>query len=294
MKHEDPGQKLSFRLITVLVGILFLFAFLAMCGKSNGQSTCSSPAGTIIQNIYSPQCYAIPDTSDTLDLCFTFTAPGSILLFASVPPANCNSYSVSAVLYDSSCSVVNPSAFGIVFVIPGASYTWCAHYVCTGSSGFQNNFCPSYSDFSPLPVTWIYFFGRYNKISGCVDLRWATATETNCDFFEVQYSTDNERWWSFDKKDGAGNSSQPIYYHSTDCSSGPTGYYRVRQVDFDGKENFSTTINVVRDEPGRPVIYIYDLTLRLLSRTGDFTQLQPGIYIVSYNGEFLKFKINPR
>jgi hypothetical protein len=276
------------------MGLVFIIAILFMLLKPCfGQSTCNSAAGPIIQNIYAPQCYAIQDTSDTLDLCFTFTAPGSMLLFTSAAPANCDNYTISATLYDSACNLINPSAFGsILFVIPGAQYVWCGHYVCTGSSGYHNLFCPSYSDFSPIPVTWIYFFGKYNKISGCVDLQWATASEINCDHFEVEYSTDAERWWKFDQLQGAGNSTETHYYKSQDCSPGVIGYYRIKQLDYDGTENLSTVISTVRDENPQPAIKIYDITGRVVSRDGNTNFLLPGIYIVEYNNDHTKITIS--
>lgn len=285
-EYKDTGKLDPFDFGLGLVFGLTLFGMLIH--QCFGQTTCGSPIGPINQNTIAPQCYAIPDTSDTLNLCFTFKAPGSILLFASVPPANCATYNVSAVLYDSACNVVNPSAFGILIVQPDASYVWCAQYICSGSTGYHNLFCPDYSDFSPLPVTWLYFFGRYDRIEGCVQLTWATATEINSEQFQVQYSTDADYFWTFDTKPGAGNSSTPHYYSSRDYIPGPISYYRIMQKDFDGQTTYSTTIAVIRADDNEHEIEIYDITGKRVSKNDDLIYLRSGFYIKRCDGNYSK------
>jgi hypothetical protein len=216
-------------------------------------------------------------------MCFTFIAPGSILLFTSVPPANCATYTVTASLYDSACNLLNPSAFGIVFVTPGASYVWCGHYVCSGSIGYSDTFCPTYSDFSPLPVAWLYFFGKYSRIEGAVKLSWATATEINSDYFQIEQGYDGETFKMIGREPAAGFSNTTKYYAVIDEHPGTVNYYRIRQVDRDGQFTFSNTICIVAisDIEDRP-IKIFDFYGRLVSRDGEASFLSPGFYLVQY------------
>lgn len=258
------------RLLLISVIILSFHSF----GK--GQSNCSNPIGPINQNTLPPACYAISDSSDTLELCFTFRAPGSLLLFASVPPANCTTYDITAALYDSACNRVDSPAFGIVSVTSGASYTWCARYICTGSIGYGSQFCPSFSDFSPLPVTWMYFFGRYRNQEGAVRLSWGTATETRSDFFDVEHSHDAEHYYFIGREPAAGYSSFPLHYSLTDYHPGTVNFYRIRQVDQDGSFSLSNTICVFAESDSQDPAELLDIT----GRPVDILTTSPGIYLL--------------
>ncbi|MFO7607666.1 MAG: hypothetical protein R6X35_00525, partial [Candidatus Krumholzibacteriia bacterium] len=46
----------------------------------------------------------------------------------------------------------------------------------------------------------------------CGKLTWTTASETNCDYFQVWASPDNETWNLLGTVNGAGNSNQIINY----------------------------------------------------------------------------------
>lgn len=95
-----------------------------------------------------------------------------------------------------------------------------------------------------LPVEFLYFEGEVKDERN--ELRWATATEHNNDFFEVQRSTDNINWEVINIIEGMGDSFEQVNYLTNDTSR-PTGttYYRLRQVDFDGQYEYSETISLV-------------------------------------------------
>jgi hypothetical protein len=71
-------------------------------------------------------------------------------------------------------------------------------------------------------------------------LRWHTATEKNNDRFEVLRSADGQNFETIGALKGAGNSSVLRSYEFRD-EARPEGtlYYRLRQVDFDGKASYS-------------------------------------------------------
>lgn len=86
---------------------------------------------------------------------------------------------------------------------------------------------------SVLPIELLYLTGEpfdvYNKIL------WATSTEINSDYFEVQTSLDGYNWIVLGNKDAAGNSNQEIKYSYLASYSVPgVHYYRLKQVDFNG------------------------------------------------------------
>ncbi len=90
----------------------------------------------------------------------------------------------------------------------------------------------------PLPVELISF--NASALGDAVRLDWATATETNNDFFTVERSTDGSDWQSVLTVQGSGNSDQVQTYSAIDENpiKGLT-YYRLMQTDYDGIFTFS-------------------------------------------------------
>ena len=86
-----------------------------------------------------------------------------------------------------------------------------------------------------------------------VELSWQTATEINNDFFKVQRSPDGIQFETIGTVRGQGNSSQVNEYHFMDHDPMPgTNYYRLLQVDFDGRSEV---------HPQRVVQYHSDISL---------------------------------
>ncbi|WKN46060.1 T9SS type A sorting domain-containing protein [Tunicatimonas pelagia] len=99
---------------------------------------------------------------------------------------------------------------------------------------------------NPLPVEFLEFTAEAQRFS--VLLKWKTASEENNDFFEVQRSKDGKSWEAIGVVDGAGNSTTVLSYSYKD--ENPlvgTIYYRLRQVDFDGRFEHSKTASVEVD-----------------------------------------------
>lgn len=70
-------------------------------------------------------------------------------------------------------------------------------------------------------------------------IQWITATETNNDYFEVEACDDGINFKAIEKIKGAGNSNATLHYQTRDKNYSPTTYYRLKQVDFDGKFTYS-------------------------------------------------------
>ena len=95
---------------------------------------------------------------------------------------------------------------------------------------------------APLPVNFISFAARPKQTSGNwqVDLNWSTASEQNSAHFIVERSKDGRSYNELGTVIAAGNSNSTVNYNFVDKD--PiigTAYYRLRQVDLDGKVNFS-------------------------------------------------------
>lgn len=93
---------------------------------------------------------------------------------------------------------------------------------------------------APLPVTWLSFDAARNDAGG-IDLHWQTAIESNNKGFNIERSSDGKNYSPIHWTAGAGTSSTPHSYTWTDPQPA-TGknFYRLQQIDLDGKASYST------------------------------------------------------
>lgn len=99
---------------------------------------------------------------------------------------------------------------------------------------------------TPLPVELLSFTGkRVNERE--VQLDWSTATELNNAGFEVWRMTEGEDdFTEVGWVDGAGSSQQLInYVYPDNNSASKTSYYKLRQVDHDGRSEWSNVVAVI-------------------------------------------------
>ena len=99
--------------------------------------------------------------------------------------------------------------------------------------------CPS------LPVEMTYF--RTELKGEAVDLQWGTAVEINNAGFEVQRSTDGRFFHKIGWVEGNGTTTEGSEYSFMDENIKPNVnyYYRLKQVDHDGAQEFSTVESVM-------------------------------------------------
>ncbi|MCC2546661.1 choice-of-anchor D domain-containing protein [Hymenobacter sp. BT175] len=106
---------------------------------------------------------------------------------------------------------------------------------------------------NPLPVSLISFTARLEKTG--VRVRWATASEKNNARFEVQRSQDGREFQTIATEQGQGTTSAAHTYTTLDREPlAGTSYYRLRQVDFDGKASLSDIV-AVQNTTGEVVLY---------------------------------------
>ncbi len=95
-----------------------------------------------------------------------------------------------------------------------------------------------------LPIELLAFRGK--QLGAIIQLHWETATERNNSYVEVQRSRDGKRFEALGRVLGAGNSVTLQRYAFTDEQPlAGVNYYRLRQVDFDGKEEYHRVIAVL-------------------------------------------------
>lgn len=88
-----------------------------------------------------------------------------------------------------------------------------------------------------LPVEMVSFDAEV--LGKRVLLKWLVGSETNNDFFEVEKSNDGKAFRSIGKITGRGQAATPKEYQFWDNPNNGNNYYRLRQVDFDGRAEFS-------------------------------------------------------
>lgn len=92
---------------------------------------------------------------------------------------------------------------------------------------------------TPLPVELMDFNAKVVE-NEKVDLNWATATEINNDYFDVERSKSGQSWQKVTRVKGVGTSNELNKYATTDEQPMEgVSYYRLRQVDKNGLETYS-------------------------------------------------------
>lgn len=95
-----------------------------------------------------------------------------------------------------------------------------------------------------FPVTWLGLDARTTDEG--VAVSWATATELNNDYFEVERVLPNGETAIIGRMDAAGTADSERNYSMMDPTA-PQGQlkYRIKQVDFDGGYSYSSFVEVV-------------------------------------------------
>jgi len=187
--------------------------------------------------------------------------------FGQVTPANFASYVVDW----------QPATFGTVGAVEYLESTF--------ASGFSS-FGLSLNPLAPLPVELVSFTGNHLPGRGNL-IEWKTASEWENAYFELQHSTDGI---SFQRNTTVNAGEAPLeiqhYSHLDAKPVSTTTYYRLRQVDVDGTEDYSNIIAISSykstfEEFSARSLSAFDLEinlpaavseLRLFSSTGQLVQ----------------------
>ncbi len=95
-----------------------------------------------------------------------------------------------------------------------------------------------------LPIELLSFAGK--RVDGTVQLHWVTASEKDNKYMEVQRSSNGKTFEPLGVVPGNGDSYRPVDYTFVDDQPLPgVNYYRLKQVDFDGKFEYHKVIAVL-------------------------------------------------
>ena len=200
-------------------------------------------------------------TNTSLTLSFTKGSGGARIivcrptLAAAVAPVNLTNYNANSiysqgnatgasnfVVYNGTNNTVN-----VTGLTKNTAYTFTVYEFngAVGNTAYQT-LGYSGSPVTTLPVRWQSFEATRNTKS--VTLSWATASEVNNDYFTVERSLNNQNWFEQINIKGSGNSTITNKYNYIDNLDASINnfdlYYRIKQVDFDGKFSLSKTLIV--------------------------------------------------
>ena len=102
----------------------------------------------------------------------------------------------------------------------------------------------NYSPMVVIGVTWLDFVAKSNK-NGNNDLSWSTASEKYNSHFDIERSANGRDWASIGSVKGHGTTAEKnIYKFTDDVPLSRVNYYRLKQVDFDDRFEYSAVISV--------------------------------------------------
>jgi len=115
-----------------------------------------------------------------------------------------------------------------------------------------------------LPVQWKFVKAEDRDGDGFIS--WATSAENNADKFVIEYSTDGKRFVNIGEVNASNNAQGSTYSFRHVKPGTGTAYYRIRQVDNDGKITYSKVMlllfragiikPVLFPNPATSVIYV--------------------------------------
>lgn len=132
---------------------------------------------------------------------------------------------------------------------------------CNGQFGLADfsfsdvNTSGGFSSTGLLPIELIAFSGEI--VDTKIHLSWQTASEVNNDYMAVERSRDGKDFREIGRIPGQGTSEVSHYYEWLDEKPLPgVNYYRLRQVDFDGRVEYHKIIALIfRGDDSKLIVY---------------------------------------
>ncbi len=148
--------------------------------------------------------------------------------------------------------MLTPDLAGYMVFIPSVSFTGNVVFMYSASdeNGLESN-TARYTipviakPGSVLPIRLLDFTATAdNKKSA--QLHWQTAQENNSSYFELERSSDGEKFELFATVTAKGNSNINNYQHTDDLFlyNYNTVYYRIKMVDINGDHRYSTVVKI--------------------------------------------------
>lgn len=243
------------------------FTPVSVCGTQKANPGLFATTGTRLYHAFTIL------NSNTADQCVTvtFTAANGVNMYAAAyNNGGFNAADASINFLADQGSSAATQTFS--FTAPaGQFFTVVVNEVTTGTatnSPYNLNISLATCTPAALPLTWLDFTAQPKN--GAVGLQWKVANELNLSHYEVEYGTDGRRFAKlFDVSANTSTATNKTYnqMHLTPIKG--DNYYRVKQVDKDGRSSYSDTklvkMSVANDisvspNPATSVVYVRSAT----------------------------------
>ena len=136
--------------------------------------------------------------------------------------------------------VIQQNGFDAIFGTNGTTF----HYAELNVSEFSELWLHGSNNGTPLPVEMLFIEAK-NMNNEYIKINWATATELNNMRFDVERSTDGVNFTKIGEVQGNGTSTErhDYSYNDKDVTAGIRYYYRLKQIDFDEKYEYSPVVS---------------------------------------------------
>lgn len=168
--------------------------------------------------------------------------------------------------------------------VPGQTY----YIVVDGNAGAVTELYITGTEGLPVILAAELISFDYECTDDGLEFNWVTATESHNDYFAIDYSEDGQDWIEIGREQGMGFSERTTLYNHNLISRKFKGYYRLKQVDFDGKVNKLRTIAVnncenekelkVIPNPSSGIIHLMDVRAHNLNTVSVIDLLGNEIY----------------
>lgn len=151
---------------------------------------------------------------------------------------------------DGSCSGGAGALFNVEITLPSDVGSVNFQSFATNPYGSINDIPGTFSGFNTpltiLPLRFVSFESQ--EIGTHLWLKWETADEENNRLFEIERSIDLKEWLFIGKtENGSERSANKFYLFEDPAPKTGLSYYRIKQVDMDGKFSYSSILPVKRD-----------------------------------------------
>lgn len=223
-----------------LLTFLFIIGTLTIStGAENGQPIAFNDFGITDMNtpvfidiLFQDKPDIDPDINDTLMI---------VSIGADITAMGGNSSQGGTIVIDDNGTPNNPGD-DFVFYTPPTGFVGIDtfYYTITDQNGGFSTALVTVTVVNPLPVTWLDFYG--NELGCEVVLNWSTSSELNNAYFEIEKSSNGRDFTLLGNVKGSGTTTEYRQYKFVDDLPGTENYYRIKQVDFDSKSDYSKVI----------------------------------------------------
>ena len=236
------------------------------------RSTTGSPDYSHFSNIGATLSLAACTLNANNDIWFKFVATSSRHIIR-YNTAGYNDYATAAQVFSGTPSNLTPvkcyglsdNALDATGLTPGTTYYYRI-YISTGNA-IKTDFY-TFLTTPPLPVIFVSFTGE--SINGTNQLIWEVTDEVNVSGYEVQSSVDGITFNKVDFIDARSNGRSSNVYtlrHTPNGTNGNKLYYRLKEIDKDGKSVFSAVIKLATKQLPNTSVFPNPVTNRVYIKT---------------------------